>query len=354
MRPPFGVVVAVLAAVCSQPLLTAATAAATILYFAPGPMAQPLDTVGFPVTVQTVHFLDARGTDVTGTLYLPRSWGRHASVVLVHGWTDLADQAPAAVRFGQAMARTGHAVLVPRLTRLAAGYVDDSAIDGLVGAVRYLGSRTDVDPERIALFGVCLGAAVAITSASDPRMPRLRMVAGVNAYYDVVDLIQAVTTGTVSGGDRMISWSPYPPVAYLVRLNVSSLTHGHPDLTAAVNRILENRDASRVRMLVDALPASARHELGLASPAASIARLQTRLVLLQAAADPVVPPGSLEQFERALGPGGVISLGSTNALLQHNDLRPPPLDWQSFEQVYLPGGTQLMLWANAVLSTLDG
>jgi hypothetical protein len=50
----------------------------------------------------------------------------------------------------------------------------------------------------------------------------------------------------------------------------------------------------------------------------------------------------------------VISLGSTNALLQHNDLRPPPLDWQSFEQVYLPGGTQLMLWANAVLSTLDG
>jgi dienelactone hydrolase len=353
MRPPFGVVVAVLAAVGSQPLLTAATAVATIAYFAPGQMAQPLDAVGFSVAVQTVHFADARGTDVTGTLHLPHSWGRHPSVVLVHGWTDLADQAPAAVRFGQALARTGHTVLIPRLTRLAAGYVDDSAIDGLVGAVHYLRTRTDVDPDRIALFGVCLGAAVAITSAADPRMPRLRMVAGVNAYYDVVDMIQAVTTGTVSGGDRLISWSPYPPVAYLVRLNVGSLTQGDPDLTAPVNRILENHDSSRVRTLIDALPAAARHELALASPAAAISRLRTRLVLLQAAADPVVPPGSLTQFERALG-SGVISFGSTNALLQHNDLRPPPLDWQSFEQVYLPGGTQLMLWANAVFSTLDG
>jgi len=353
MRPPIGVVVAVLAAVGSQALLTAATAVATIVYFAPGSMPQPLDAVGFPVTVQTVHFPDARGTDVTGTLYLPRSWGRHASVVLVHGWTDLADQAPAAVRFGQAMARTGHIVLVPRMARLAAGYVDDSAIDGLVGAVGFLRSRSDVDRERVALFGVCLGAAVAITSAADPRMPSLRMVAGVNAYYDVVDMIQAVTTGTVSGADRMISWSPYPPVAYLVQLNVRSLTQGDPDLTIAVKRILENRDASRVRPLLDALPEAARHELALASPAASIAALRTRLVLLQAAADPVVPPGSLKQFERALGPG-VISFGSTNALLQHNDLRPPPLDWQSFEQVYLPGGTQLTLWANAVFSTLDG
>ena len=353
MRPPFGVVVAVLAAVGSQPLLTAATAAATIVYFAPGHMAQPLDAVGFPVTMQTVHFSDARGTDVTGTLYMPSSWGRHASVVLVHGWTELADRAPAAVRFGQAMARTGHTVLVPRLTELAAGYVDDSAIDGLVGAVRYLRTRTDVDPERIALFGVCLGAAVAITAAADPRMPRLRMVAGVNAYYDVVDMIQAVTTGTVSGDDGTISWSPYPPVAYLVQLNVHSLTQGDPGVTAAVNRILENHDGSRVRGLIDALSASARHELALASPAAAISRLQTRLVLLQAAADPVVPPGSLRQFERALGPG-VISFGTTNALLQHNDLEPPPLDWQSFEQVYLPGGTQLLLWANAVFSTLDG
>jgi acetyl esterase/lipase len=353
MRPPFGVVVAILAAVASQPLATAAPAVATIVYFAPGHMPQPLDAVGFPVTVQTVHFPDVRGTDVTGTLYLPRSWGRHASVVLVHGWTDLADQAPAAVRFGTAMARTGHTVLVPRLARLAAGYVDDSAIDGLVGAVRYLRSRTDVDPERIALFGVCLGAAVAITSAADPRMPHLRMVAGVNAYYDVVDMIQAVTTGTVSGGDHLISWSPYPPVAYLVQLNVRSLTQGDPDLTTAVNRILENRDAGRVRALVAALPAAARHELALASPAASIARLHTRLVLLQAAADPVVPPGSMTQFEGALG-SGMISFGSTNTLLQHNDLRPPALDWQSFQQVYLPGGTQLMLWANAVFSTLDG
>jgi hypothetical protein len=61
----------------------------------------------------------------------------------------------------------------------------------------------------------------------------------------------------------------------------------------------------------------------------------------------------MTQFEGALG-SGMISFGSTNALLQHNDLRPPALDWHSFQQVYLPGGTQLLLWANAVLSTLDG
>lgn len=353
MRTPVGVVVAILVAAGSQPLATAATAVATILYFAPGHMAQPLDAVGFPVSVTTVHYLDAGGGDVTGTLYLPHSWGRHSSVALVHGWTGLADQAPEAIRFGQAMARTGHVVLVPRLTRLAAGYVDDSAIDGLIGAVRYLRSRTDVDPERIALFGVCLGADIAITSAADPRMPPLRMVAGVNAYYDVVDMVQAVTTGTVSGGDRTISWSPYPPVAYLVQLNVSSLTNGNPDLAAAVDRILRNRDSGQVRELLDALPASARRRLALASPAASIAQLKTPLVLLQAAADPVVPPGSLTQFERSLGPNRVISFGSTNALLQHNDLRPPPLDWQTLTNVYLPGGTELVLWANAVLSTLD-
>ena len=80
----------------------------------------------------------------------------------------------------------------PRCHEDAAGKLAD-----LRDAVSFLRSRAEVDAERVAMCGVCLGAAYALkASAFDPRVRALGLVAG--AYNDP----RAMRTGMGSEGYR--------------------------------------------------------------------------------------------------------------------------------------------------------
>ena len=58
----------------------------------------------------------------------------------------------------------------------------------LIAAARYLRSRPDVDPERIGVLGVSMGAATAILAAADE--PSIKAIVSDSAYADLTEMIK--------------------------------------------------------------------------------------------------------------------------------------------------------------------
>src|SRR5207302_4462827 len=102
-------------------------------------------------------------------------------------------------------------------------------------------------------------------------------------------------------------------------VNARELAKQDPAAAPELEAILDNRDPARVRALFDSLPNATRRRLEVASPADWIGQVHTKVVFVQALADPVVPPDSLRQFELSLGSRAVTS-GFANGALQHNTL----------------------------------
>jgi len=332
--------------------LVAARSEAMVLYFLPGDVPQPLDTFGERVRIEHSWYVDRRGRTIPITFYVPQSAVRHPGILVVHGWIPGGDQAPDVVHAVTGLARAGHVVAVPRLVELINGVVDPADIDALADAGALLAARPDVDRSRIGVIGVCLGAAEALAAADDPVMPPLRVVSVINAYYDVVDLLQGVTTHTNYVHGRLVEWRPGPQVDHVVKVNARELAKLNPAAAPKLQAILDNRDPTRVRDLFNALPVETRRRLEVASPADFIGQLQTRVVFVQALADPVVPPDSLRQFELRLGNRAITS-GFANSALQHNTLEEPALDPRALLGSYLPGLMQLSWLTYQAMNSLD-
>jgi hypothetical protein len=330
----------------------AARSAAMVVYFMPSQVPQPLDTLGDAVAVEHSSFIDRNGRSIPLTSYVPQTPGRHPAILVVHGWIPGGDQAPDVVHAVTGLARAGHVVLVPRLVELINGIVDPEDVETLADAGALLAGRPDVDPSRIGVIGVCLGATEALAAADDPIMPKLRVVSVVNAYYDIVDLLQGVTTHTAYVKGRLVDWVPGPQVDHVVKVNARELAKLNPKATPELNAILANRDPSRVRTLFDSLPEATRRRLEIASPADWISRVHTRIVFVQAVADPVVPPDSLRRFELQLG-SRAVTTGFADGALQHNTLGKPSVDPRALLGTYLPGVVDLSWLTYQAMSALD-
>jgi dienelactone hydrolase len=62
-------------------------------------------------------------------------------------------------------------------------------IDDYAAAVQYRMSRPDVDPDRVSLVGVCMGAAFAVALAA--REKRLRAVVSIAGGYNIGETFQS-------------------------------------------------------------------------------------------------------------------------------------------------------------------
>jgi hypothetical protein len=338
---------------CSPPAHEMVTAGSVVLYFVPGHFPQPLDALGDKIRIRHFEYPGPAGRTIPATLYSPESAGRHPGILLVHGWIPRGDRAPEVIKFGEAMARAGHAVLVPRLDPLVAGVVDANDVRAVVMAAQLMRTLPQVQPDRIAIFGVCLGATMALAAASQPDMPPLRNATLINAYYDIVELLQGVTTHTAYQDGKLVEWVPGPQVVHVVKVNARVLGRSQPDAQAPLDAIFANSDPTRVRALWEAVPAGARARLEVASPALWTRQVQTQVVLIQAVRDPVVPPGSLSQYVKDLGSRAITAGGHPNPLMNHNEFGFPALSWSTLTQVYGPGAWQISSLAYSAFATLD-
>lgn len=165
---------------CSAVLLLAACGAATATQdpfaYTPRPLAVH-DRVAMSskgLAVHTLSFAGANGVRVSAFLLAPRTTGRHAAVLFLHG-----------------SGGTRQDLLVPAAELAARGAVtmtisqpgDAATFRPLVvnarRALDLLVARADVDPKRLGVVGYSLGAqTAAILAGDEPRLKAVGIVAG--------------------------------------------------------------------------------------------------------------------------------------------------------------------------------
>jgi pimeloyl-ACP methyl ester carboxylesterase len=249
-----------------------------------------------------------------------RSW---RAVVFVNGVTRRGRHHPDVERLARALARAGYLVAVPDPPGLRQGTLTLRTLAATTAVVRSVGERPDVRDGRVALFGVSVGASLALLAAEQPSLAsRIRVVAGIAPYTDLVQIARLTTTGVYMKHGRLERYRTKAFAALVIaRSLAASLTPGRdrtlllarllavpddaPDPLAplralhesrlrpqahALVRLLANRDPARFHSLYAALPQRIRHAATLLSPLAAAARLQTRVLIASAPHDKYFPP----------------------------------------------------------------
>jgi len=139
-------------------------------------------TSGAPHRGEMITFNSSPGKG-SGYLVTPTTRGKHAGIIVIQEWWGLNDWVKEqADRF----ASQGYVALAPDLYRgkvandpglaheLMRGMPDDRALNDLKGAFAELATRRDVDPNRIAVIGWCMGGGWALKlTAAQPRVKAL-------------------------------------------------------------------------------------------------------------------------------------------------------------------------------------
>jgi pimeloyl-ACP methyl ester carboxylesterase len=276
---------------------------------------------------------------VTGDLYYP---GQPApAVVLIPGVVEHARGDPRVVRSARSIARAERVVFVPELELASERFVDED-IDRIVRAVRALEAHS-LTTGRVAILGFSFGGSFGLLAAADPRLSgRLAQVAVFGAYFDLIGVIQAVTTGVSLVDGRRVTWEPHPlaeeilhdvvlrlvpPVA---RAPLGAALDGTvqpealpPDLRA-VYQLLQNRDPTRTFGLAARLPGPALETLRRFSPSSVADRITAPVIAMHSTDDPAVPYGELLRLAEALPETRV----TTVSLFEHVDFEAgSPRDW---------------------------
>jgi carboxymethylenebutenolidase len=179
------------------------------LLAAAGACAQSGQEVSFPAGGETVH----------GMLYLPAGGGVHPAVVVVHEWWGLT---PWMKQQAKELAAQGYVALAVDLYRgrvttdpqvamqLMRSLPKARAVADLSGAVRWLDSRKDVDPNRMGAIGWCMGGGFAADLAvADPTLKAVVINYGeLPTKPAELERIHAAVLGTFGGEDQVI-----PPAA---------------------------------------------------------------------------------------------------------------------------------------------
>ena len=292
---------------------------------------------------------------VTGRLY---SVGDRRAVLIVPGATRQGVEDSRVNDVARSLARSGRTVFIPEL-ELYHERLASEDLERIVASVDGLAERSN---RPVVVVGFSYGGSLALVAAADPRMEgRLARVATLGAYYDLVGVIQAVTTGGSLIGDRFIPWEGHPAAKEFFAVRTARLLpedqrellmealegQADPEDLAPDARslyfLLVNRDPRRTAPLVDRLPRAFRTVIEEFSPAAFADRIDVPVLAMHSTDDPLVPYAELARFEAGM-PG--VETSSVH-LLRHVDFEPASIaDWRDA----LPDLLQLWNFTTWVLS----
>jgi pimeloyl-ACP methyl ester carboxylesterase len=276
---------------------------------------------------------------VAGDFYYPGE--RAPAIVLIPGAVEEGKDDPRVVRSARAIARAERAVFVVDLELAKRRFVE-SDIDRIVRAARAL-SEHPLTSGPVTILGFSFGGSFGLVAAADPRLDgRLAQVAVFGAYFDMVGMIQAVTTGVSLVEGRRISWEPHPLASQIledVALRLVPPT-GQAELASALDGsikpdeltpplralydLLNNQDPERTYELAARLPGPALETLAGFSPSSVAADITSPVIAMHSIDDPAVPYGEALRLVGAL-PGTSLA---TVSLFRHVDFEPDSAgDW---------------------------
>ena len=257
------------------------------------------------------------------TLVRPGEGGSWPAVVFVNGVTRRGRHHPDVERLARALARAGYLVAVPDPPGLRQGTLTLRTLAATTAVVRAVAERPDVRRRRVSLFGVSVGASLALLAAEQPTLAgRVGAVAGLAPYTDLVQVVRLATTGVYlkhgqferyrtnpfaalvmarslaaalpPGRDRSLLLARLLSVPDHARDPLASLRTLHESRlrpsARALLRLLVNRDPARFDSLYATLPQRVRGTATLLSPISAAARLQVRVLIASAPQDKYFPP----------------------------------------------------------------
>ncbi len=196
--------------------------------------------------------VDRGDRSIPGTLVLPE--GRRASLpawVVLHGITRPGREHPELVRFVEAVAQTGAAVLVPevpewRALDLAPGTTSPT----LQGALDALARQPETAGERAGVIGFSFGAPQAVAASSGPTLRgRVAGVVGFGGYCDVARTFRFQLTGHHEWRGHRRHLRPDPYGRWIVGANYLPHVRGHgdaEDVARALHRLAAEAGDRRV------------------------------------------------------------------------------------------------------------
>ena len=274
--------------------------------------------VPFPRAFASSVHVDRVEIGVDGDLYSP---GPDAPAILfVPGAARLGTEDPRVVRAATAMAEAGRRVFVPELHLYDRTFREDD-IDRIArAAVALAGEGT------IGVVGFSYGGSFSLLAAQDPEVrEHLNFVAVFGAYFDLVHLVQGVTTGaTILDGDV----ETFDTVPEAKTILVDAIARVSPEASEEefrtaidtgdagvlppearpVFELITNVDPQRVEGLVDELPAHYRDFLARFSPSHGIGAIDVPVLVLQARNDEATPWTEAMYLERHIEDARVLFL----------------------------------------------
>lgn len=288
--------------------------------------------VPFPRPLATAHLRGQVSLDgVTGHLYVP---GRPSPpILLLPGAAERGKEDPRAVRLARSLARSGRLVFVPDL-ELHDLRLSDKDLDRIVRAVLALDAHPAATGD-VQILGISYGGSFGLVASADPRVRgHLAQVSVFGAYWDLLGVIQAVTTGVSVVDGRRYPWPEHPRADeiledVMVRLaprgsreSLRAALGGSREpssLTAeagAIHDLLVNRDPALTARLASRLDPADRGTLWRFSPASVASRIEVPVAAMHSVDDPAVPFGEAVRLSAALPEARVAEV----RLFEHVDL----------------------------------
>lgn len=268
---------------------------------------------------------------VPTTFVRPDGSGPWPAVVFVNGATRRGRHHPHVRRLARGLARAGYVAVVPDLPGLRQGEITVRTAMRTIAVVRAVSERPDVREGRVALFGVSVGATLALLAAEDPSLAaRVSVVAGVAPYTNIVEVIRIATTGFYRSGRGLL---PYRAEAFLSLVTARSLAAALPsghDRSRLLGRLravdddapaplgvlreswtsklgrqartvvilLRNRDPRRFDRLYAGLPRSFRSRMRRLSPILTAHRMRAPIEIASAPHDKYFPVSESRSLAR--------------------------------------------------------
>jgi acetyl esterase/lipase len=255
----------------------------------------------------------AGGKTMPADLYRPPQ-GRHGAIIFVMGAPPLEPDDSRLVRLADSVARAGFAMIVPFSPDLDREFIAREEPDAYVAAFQYLREQSFVDPDRIGFIGVSVGGSLALIAAADPSISAdVDFLVAFGAYYDALDTLAAVTTGSIyygdqrepwdarrhtedvmaeqlidrlpDSGDRDLLWTVFVDRENVSTSELATLTPTGRD----AYEFLSNRDPARVPELIERLPAAFLSDMRALSPSLRIDGLQAEVFILHDRSDRFIP-----------------------------------------------------------------
>ena len=258
-------------------------------------------------------------------VYRPKDGDAYGAMIISVGAAPRIRDHPGVVRLSTAAARAGMVVMIPQLyypfqenmlPEDVQGLVDafGTNVEEIIASYQWLREQPYVDPERVGIFGASAGAGIALVSASDPRIRHdIDFFASLGTYYDLVDLVSAITTESIHYNGN---WEPWEPWLKSVRVLYNSVISYLPraEDREILTRVFVDEDLS-ARALVGRLSPQARDiydalrdkdpdrilafwgdvspqdvaVLREVSPSSAVTALDTELFIMHDRSDPYIP-----------------------------------------------------------------